>query len=119
MKQIIIADDDPAIRDAFNILLKKHGYGTTIYSGGEALMDNDFELPDLFILDKQLSGIDGLEVCRFLKMQESTKNIPIIIISASSFIGASAKEAGADDFIEKPFKMKALLELMERHLNKN
>ena len=119
MKQIIIADDDPGIREVFTFLLKKHGYDKTIYSNGEALMRNEFKLPDLFILDKQLSGIDGLEICRFLKKQESTKNIPVIVISASSYIAKSAKDAGADDFIEKPFKMKALLELMERHLNKN
>jgi CheY-like chemotaxis protein len=62
---------------------KGMGINTTIYANGELLMHNDFELPDLFIIDKQLSGIDGLELCRFLKAQEATRNIPVIIISAS------------------------------------
>src|SRR5215469_15844482 len=103
MKQIIIADDDPGIRDIFQLILKRAGYGVTVYANGEVLMDNDFELPDLFILDKQLSGVNGLEVCRFLKNQESTKNIPVIMISASPYIKGNVDEAGADDFIEKPF----------------
>lgn len=119
MKQIIIADDDPGIRDIFQIILKRAGYGVTLYSNGELLMNNEFELPDLFIVDKQLSGIDGLEVCRFLKSQESTKNIPLIMISASPYILDSATNAGANDFIEKPFKTKALIELLEKYLGRN
>ena len=119
MRQIIIADDDPGIRDIFQLILKRAGYGVTIYSNGEVLLNNEFELPDLFLLDKQLSGIDGLEVCRYLKNNEATKNIPVILMSASPYAGKVAGEAGADDFIEKPFKTKALIELMEKYLNKN
>jgi DNA-binding response OmpR family regulator len=119
MKQIIIADDDPGIRDIFQLILKRAGYGVTVYSNGEVLMENEFETPDLFILDKQLSGVNGLEVCRFLKNQVSTKDVPVIIISASPYIKQSMDTSGADDFIEKPFTIKALIELMEKHLNKN
>jgi DNA-binding response OmpR family regulator len=119
MKQILILDDDAGIRDIFRLILQRAGYKVTLYANGDMLMGNEFELPDLFIIDKQLSGIDGLEICRFLKAQLSTKNIPVIIVSASPYIGASAAEAGADAFIEKPFKTKALVELMEYHLNKN
>ncbi len=119
MKHIIIADDDPGIRDIFQLILKRAGYDVTVYPNGEALMENAFELPDLFILDKQLSGVDGLEVCRFLKNQEVTKDIPVIIISASPYAQKKVDEAGADDFIEKPFKTKTLIEMMKKHLNKN
>ena len=119
MKQIIIADDDPGIRDIFELILKRAGYSVTIYSNGEALMTDEFELPDLFILDKQLSGVDGLQVCQYLKTHDVTKNIPVILISANPYVEKLANEAGADDFIEKPFKTKALIELMEKHLNRN
>jgi len=119
MKQIIIADDDPGIRDVFQLILKRAGYNVTIYSNGEALMTDQFELPDLFILDKQLSGVDGLQVCQYLKTHDVTKNIPVILISANPYVEKLANEAGADDFIEKPFKTKALIELMEKHLNRN
>ena len=116
MKQILIADDDPGIRDIFQILLKRAGYEVVLYSSGELLMKDEFELPDLFILDKQLSGIDGLEVCQHLKHKKRTKDIPVIVISASPYVSHLAKEAGADDFIEKPFKTKALIEVMEKLL---
>jgi DNA-binding response OmpR family regulator len=116
MKQIIIADDDAGLRDIFQLILKRAGYGVTLFPNGESLLNNGFVLPDLFILDKQLSGMDGYEVCRFLKQQDSTKNIPVIIISASPYIKEKVDDAGADDFIEKPFRTKTLIEVMEKHL---
>src|SRR6476646_3166663 len=117
MKQIIIADDDPAIRDIFQLILARAGYNVTTYSDGEILMSNAFIPPDLFILDKQLSGADGLQVCRYLKDNLTTQNTPVIIISASPYVAKFAEEAGADDFVEKPFRTKQLLELLEKHLN--
>jgi CheY-like chemotaxis protein len=66
------------------------------------------------VLDRQLSGQDGLKVCKFLKSQNTTKHIPVIIVSATPGIGKMAKEAGADDFIEKPFQIKDLLGVVER-----
>lgn len=119
MKQIIVADDDPAIRDVFQLILERAGYSVTTYPNGEVLMGNEFELPDLFILDKQLSGADGLQVCRYLKDNLLTQNVPVIIISASPYVANFAAEAGADDFVEKPFRTKQLLELISKHLNKD
>jgi DNA-binding response OmpR family regulator len=66
------------------------------------------------LLDRQLSGQDGLKVCRFLKSQSQTKDIPVIIVSATPGIGKLAQEAGADDFIEKPFQMKELLNVVAK-----
>ena len=65
MKTVIIADDDPGIRDVFELILKRAGYNAIVYSSGEVLLRNSFDIPDLFILDKQLSGdrrIRGLQV---------------------------------------------------------
>jgi len=118
MKQIILADDDPAIRDAFELILKRAGYHVTIFANGELLMENNFSVPDLFILDKQLSGVNGLEVCRYLKGQDATRHVPVIIISASPYVKQNVDESGADDFIEKPFRTKELIDLMGKHLNK-
>jgi CheY-like chemotaxis protein len=85
-------------------------------SNGEQLLENAFETPDLFLLDKQLSGVDGMEICRFLKGQDSTRDIPVIIVSASPNLDQQAKAAGADGFIEKPFQMKFMLELLRKYL---
>jgi DNA-binding response OmpR family regulator len=112
-KRIIITDDDTAIQDAVAILLGREGYDVTSFSSGEALLKGEFEIPHLFILDKQLPNMDGLEICRHLKEQESTKHIPVLILSASPHIGEQVKDSCADDFLEKPFSIRALREKVE------
>lgn len=106
----MIIDDDPGIQDAFRLIFDHAGYDTAIYADGEEVLNNShYLLPDLFILDKQLSGVDGLDVCRHLKAEERSRHIPVIILSASPRLGGLAMAAGADDFQEKPFRMHDLL----------
>lgn len=116
MKKILVTEDDPGLQDIYRIILERAGYVVAMYSNGNDLLQNNFELPDLFLLDKQLSGTDGLEICKFLKSQPSTQNIPVIIISATVGIQKLADAAGADDFIEKPFEKKYLLQILDKHL---
>jgi DNA-binding response OmpR family regulator len=116
-KRILIMDDDPAIVDAMRIMLEHTGYEPVVFTNGNDLLKDRYEMPDLFILDKQLSGVSGLDICRYLKKQPASKNIPIIIFSASPHIEKMALNAGAEDFIEKPFRMKDLLEKIERLLS--
>jgi DNA-binding response OmpR family regulator len=82
------------------------------------LINNHFELPDLFIIDKQLSGVDGLDICAHLKTRQLTAQVPVIMVSASPSVEALAKKAGADDFLEKPFNRKEILKLVRKHLDK-
>ncbi|MGN6492025.1 MAG: response regulator [Agriterribacter sp.] len=84
------------------------GYRVTTFSDGSSVLASDFDLPDMFILDKQLADVNGLELCKRLKAHELTKNIPVIMISASSGIEMLAKGVMADDSLEKPFTMKEL-----------
>ena len=114
MKKIIIADDDPGIQDAFKLIFSRAGYEVTILPSGDPLLGSDYELPDLIILDKQLPSIDGLDICRHLKAHEVTKDIPIIMLSASPQIASLAKEAGANEFLEKPFRKNDLLEMVKK-----
>lgn len=116
MKKIIIVEDDPSILDPMSIILKNAGYSVTGLFDGELVLQNDFILPDIFLIDKQLPKVSGLDLCRHLKSQELTKHIPVIIVSASPDIHAEAKEAMADDALEKPFKMKALRDIVAKHL---
>lgn len=112
MKKIIFADDDPSIQDVVNLIFEDQ-YEVTTLSNGEELMNNNFEIPDLFLVDKQLpGGFDGLAICRFLKNQEATKRVPVILISASPNLKKLAKEAGADDSIEKPFRITELRQMI-------
>jgi CheY-like chemotaxis protein len=65
-----------------------------------------------------MSGTDGRDVCKALKKQDLTRDIPVILISASIDLEKSAEEAGANNFLEKPFDMDELLGKIDEHLNK-
>ena len=116
MKSILVTDDDPGLQDIYKIILERAGFRVNILSNGMDILNNHFEIPDLFLLDKQLSGVDGLELCRYLKNHPATEQVPVIIISASEGIGNLAKAAGADDYIEKPFDRKHLLDVIAENL---
>ncbi|WP_152266518.1 response regulator [Agriterribacter humi] len=115
-KNIVVTDDDPGIRDIFKIIFETAGYEVQLITNGDDLLNNKFDIPDLFLLDKQLSGVDGIDICRYLKKQNTTSHLPVIMISANPHIGKLAEEAGADAYIEKPFEVKYLLEMVERYI---
>jgi len=111
-KKIFVADDDPGIRDIFSIIFKKAGYDVELTGDAEDVLKNKFTLPDIFLIDKQLSGYNGLDLCVYLKNNPRTKDIPVIMVSAAPDIDILSKQAGADAFIEKPFDMGELLKLI-------
>ena len=113
-KKIMIADDDPGIVDAVEMLLEFEGYSVTTTVDGSTVLDMKEELPDLLLLDIWMSGEDGRDICRQLKATSATKNIPVIMVSASRDIQESALAAGADDFLAKPFEMNELLAKIEK-----
>ena len=115
-KRIIITDDDPGIQDIFKIMLERAGYEVEVVSNGVDMLENHFNVPDLFILDKQLSGVDGVSVCKHLKKQKKTMKIPVIMVSANPNIHKLAIEAGADDYLEKPFEMSNFLDKVKTYL---
>ena len=115
-KKILVMDDDPSLQEIFKLILEKAGYAVDFLTNGNDILEDCYQVPDLFFLDKQLSGTDGLEICQHLKNQVTTKDIPVIIISATVGIGAMAQKAGADSFIEKPFDKGHLLEVVKKHI---
>jgi CheY-like chemotaxis protein len=117
-KKILVADDDPGIRDIFKIIFEKAGYSIEVKGDAEDVLKNNFTIPDVFLIDKLLSGYDGLDICRYLKSNPPTRHIPVIMVSASPDIGITAIKAGADDFVEKPFDLKYLLKVIERNINR-
>jgi CheY-like chemotaxis protein len=118
MKKIIFVDDDPSVQEIIKLIFLPAEYDLTVFSQGEPLMNNEFNVPDIFLLDKQLSGFDGLDICRFLKSQPSTSHVPVIIVTATPGIQSMAAEAGADAVVEKPFSVKSLRELIEQFTEK-
>jgi DNA-binding response OmpR family regulator len=116
-KAICIIEDDEGIQDVLRIILQRAGYGTCIFSDGQAVMENNYNVPDLFLIDKQLSGMDGLDICRHLKADRSTSSIPIVMMSAYPNLRQLSKESGANDFIEKPFRVQELLTIIKKNIS--
>jgi DNA-binding response OmpR family regulator len=116
MKHIIFVDDDPGAQDAYKTIFDPQEYEVIIYSNGNTILNKKAEIPDLYLLDKQLSGIDGLDICRFLKSHENTSHVPIIMLSASPHIKRLAIAAGANDTLEKPFSVKDLRDMVQQYI---
>ena len=112
MKKILIVDDSENIRKLVKAILKKVGEYEYIEAadGEEGLKKAAAHKPDLIILDLVIPKIDGIEVCRKLKSNPKTREIPIIILTSETTVEAveQAKKAGADIFIGKPFEPKDL-----------
>jgi CheY-like chemotaxis protein len=108
-KKILAADDDEEILDVLSIILGSEGYDVTTLVNADEVMAISGDLPDLILLDIWMSGVDGRQICGLLKSRRDTRHIPVILVSANSDIIDIAKDAGADDFICKPFDMHELL----------
>ncbi len=107
--KIMVADDDRAIVDAICMYLEFEGYDVKSTVDGSDVLSLSEPLPDLIILDIWMSGVDGMEICRQLKKEKRVSHIPVLMISASRDLQRSAQQAGADDFLAKPFDMKELI----------
>jgi len=118
-KKIMVIDDDPAIRDVLRIILEQAAYEVDTSEDGNEILKSNFSKPDLFLIDRLLSGTDGLELCRHLKQDESTKNIPVVMISAAPGIDGLSRDAGADDYVEKPFDRAYLLRVVQSNIYRN
>ena len=116
-KKILVVDDEPDILEFVQVILEEEGYTVAIADKGEYLEKlQDDGLPDLILLDVLLSGKDGRKIVQFLKCQEETKHIPIIMFSAHPSAEETAQQAGAEDFIAKPFSIDVLLSKVAHHL---
>jgi DNA-binding response OmpR family regulator len=108
---VLVADDEEDIRALVAFRLRRAGYDViTAADGAEALTLATTRLPDLIVLDMMMPKATGLEVTRSLRGQDSTKDIPVILLTARAQEAdvASGFEAGADDYVKKPFSPKDL-----------
>lgn len=108
---ILVLDDDPDICAMLKMVLEYHGYGAEEADGEEkARTVLSTKKVDLIIMDMLLSGADGTDICRRLKQDEKTVSIPILMFSAHPNAQKVCLQAGADDFIAKPFEMNELID---------
>ena len=119
MKKILIADDRPEVVELVRVILEGEDYEIVDASDGkEALKKVRLEKPDLVLLDVVMPKMDGFEVCRKLKKDPQTKEIPIIMLTAKAqeVDKEKGREVGASDYITKPFSPSALLTKIEEIL---
>ncbi len=104
-EKILIVDDDIDSLKLIGLMLQRQGYEiTAASSGAQALTKASGETPNLIILDVMMPDMDGYEVCRRLRANPNTQNIPIIMFTAKTLVDdkVAGFEAGADDYLTKP-----------------
>src|SRR5512147_2028907 len=117
--RLLVVDDTAANRQLLTNLLTAHGYIVHPASDGElALEFVRTTLPDLILLDIRMPGMDGYEVCRRLKADERTREVPIIFISilADERDKVEGFREGGVDYITKPFQPEEVLARIQNHL---
>src|SRR5437773_7952410 len=116
---VLIVDDITKNLQVVGTILRQAGYAVTpATSGAEALEGVREQLPDLILLDLMMPEMDGLEVCRRLKADSTTRQIPVIFLTASNEMEHLVKgfEVGAVDYVTKPFNAPELLARVRTHL---
>jgi diguanylate cyclase (GGDEF)-like protein len=122
---ILVVDDVPANVRLLTVFLRAAGHRVRSASSGLEALDRVAErLPDLILLDVMMPSLDGFETCRRLKADPMTRHVPVILVTSLNAIEDKVRgqEAGADDFVSKPFdrtelllRIKSLLRISNMH----
>ena len=108
---VLVVDDEEDILELVRYNLEKEGYSVVpVTTGEDALAAARLKMPDVLVLDLMLPGVDGLEVCRRLKGDPTTRQIPIIMLTAKGSEAdiVTGLELGAADYVTKPFSPRVL-----------
>ncbi len=119
MSNILLVDDNPQNLAALTRILTEHGYRVrTAINGQVALKSLQNMAPDLVLLDIRMPGMDGYEVCREVKKNPATQDIPVLFLSAldDPVDKVKAFDAGGVDYITKPFQTDEVVARVETHL---
>ena len=108
--KILLVDDDNDVREVVKLFLERAGYIVEDKANGNFVQElNTATVPSLYILDRNLNGEDGLQLCRQIKSNPKTKDVPVLMLSADPYIAILSKAAGANGYIEKPFERTMLI----------
>ncbi|WP_027379246.1 response regulator transcription factor [Chryseobacterium daeguense] len=105
--KVVVLDDSPAIVDSIEMMMEMEGLSVAKFYKGSDMLNSlkPDAKPDVILMDMWLSGEDGRDICRTIRADKGLRDIPVLIMSASRGLEQSALDAGADDFIAKPFDM--------------
>ena len=115
---VLVVEDDPGLADLLRDALEEEGYGVTVRGDGHAALDalaRRAEPPDVAVLDLMLPGLNGAEVCRWLKTDPRTRRVPVILVTSVSpeFLAGWLPGCPCDSVIYKPFGLDGLLETVD------
>jgi two-component system cell cycle response regulator DivK len=114
-KRVLILDDDLDILQICTIVLKKKGYEVTTLNNSNQILENVRNYkPDVILMDNWIHGPGGIESTRMLKKEAELQNIPVIFFSANSNVNQLAEEAKADYFLQKPFDIGELEDIVNQ-----
>lgn len=120
MAKILIAEDERDIRELITFTLQFNGYQVLPTCDGEDAFETaKKEIPDLIVLDIRMPRMTGYEACLNLKSEMTTRNIPVIFVSAKGQEGEvqAGLDMGASDYLIKPFSPNQLVDLVQKVLN--
>jgi CheY-like chemotaxis protein len=119
LKTILCADDEPLNLEILEAYLEGHYQVDTVEDGIQCLAYLKEKRPDLILLDHLMPELNGLDVCTIIKMNDQTREIPVIISSgnASDEDKRKAKLAKADDYLAKPFDADELFDVINRNIS--
>jgi len=118
MKKILIIEDEPDILEITGLVLEQEGYEVHLISDCKHIYHELTEiLPDLILLDINLCGYNGKDICEYIKSYGGLKHIPVIMMSANMNIERIANDCGADGLIRKPFDLVQLAQTVAEHIN--
>ena len=120
MRKILVIEDEKDIAKAIVTWLEMNDFkAICVHNGRAGVIKAWLHKPSLILLDIKLPKVDGLEVCRILKEDKRTAQIPIIMLTSLDAIGDVEKafEAGANDYLTKPFEFDRLHGKIKKHLN--
>ncbi len=120
--QVLLVEDEPAQREVLAYNLEAEGYAVRRAENGEEAMLMVAEAkPDLMIVDWMMPLMSGIEVCRQIKTQDGTRDIPVIMLSARSeeVDAVRGLETGADDYVVKPYSLKELMARVRTQLRRS
>lgn len=114
---LFIIDDDEDIRFSLSIWFKKMGYDVKTFSNLQELLQGyEKEIPNLILLDVNLNGEDGRQICKYLKSELSLAAL-VLLFSANPANGEDYKQYEASDFISKPFSLTEISNVIASHIN--
>jgi CheY-like chemotaxis protein len=116
-KTVLLFDDDINILEVCTIILEECGYKVAISETSHDIIEKVMEIqPDVILMDNWIPEIGGVKATQLLKQHPDFKHIPVIYVSANSDIHLLAQQAGADTYLEKPFNIDDLENIVEQVL---